>query len=484
MSTERELSFTFEGRRIPARSGQSIAGALHATGTRTLSRGIKYHRPRGYTCGFGACGDCPLRVDGMPSTVSCTTPVRGGERVRRETGLPSTRFDLLRTADLMRPFLRAGFQFTLFARQPRLSRLAGAVLAVLAGGGRAPDAAAAAAAKIARVERHEPEVLVIGGGASGLTAALAAADAGASVLLVDQELIGGRSRVRTEAVRVGSAASRPADVVRELLRRASAHARITMLRGTAIGLIDGLVPVIDADRPVRHEVRPFSIALATGSYETPLLIPGHDLPGVMLPDGALRLAEVEGVRPARRAVVIDGDPRAGDVAAALGAHGVRIVATVPAERVERITGWSRATGVRLRGAAGPGDAVLPRRIRAELVCAVGPRRAAEELSLHAVYGDSGSHDEIRSDAEAAPDAVSRAGGERIVVVGSARGEAAYSLDEASAAGVRLAALSRGARPARASRSAPASSRAEAEVPPAPSRPDAPAAASTGSRIRS
>ena len=428
MSDGRTLRFSFEGRPVEAREGQTIAGALHAAGIRTLSRGVKYHRPRGYTCGFGACGDCPLRVDGMPATTSCTVPVRGGEAVRREGGVPGVGFDLLRTADLLRPFLRAGFQFRLFAGQPRLSRLAGAVLAVLAGGGRAPSRAAAERSTILRAVTRGPDVLVIGGGASGLAAAIGAADAGAEVLVVDQELGGGRGLVRTEPVRVGGSPCRAADVVAELLDRAAAHPGIELLRGTAVGLVDGLVPVLDAGGRTRHDVRPRAVVLATGSYETPVLVPGHDLPGVMLADGALRLASVEGVAPGRRAVVVEDDPRAAAVADELRRHGVDVVARVPAAEVARVTGWARATGVRLR----PAGRARGRRLRADLVCLVGPRRAAEELVLHAAYGDAGSHDLVG--AVLGP----RDDGDPVAVVGSARGSAVYDTDEAAATGARLA----------------------------------------------
>lgn len=419
MTGESELRFTFEGRSVTAQPGQSIAGALHATGVRTLSRGVKYHRPRGYTCGFGACGDCPLQIDGMPSTVSCTTPVRGGEQVRREGGLPSVRFDLLRTADLMRPMLKAGFQFSLFAGQPRLSKLAGTLLAVLAGGGRAPSAAAAERSTVTRVERLSPDVLVIGAGVSGLTTALAAADAGAEVILVDQEHIGGRARVRTEPVHTVHGPALPAGLVADLLERVSSHTGIRVLRGIAIGITEGLIPVINEREQLRSEIRPEALILATGSYETPVLVPGHDLPGVMLADGALRLTEIEGVRPGRRAVIIAGDDRADDVARALQRSGVEIVASVPAEHVQRVTGWARATGVQINSGV-PGV----RRYRADLVCVVGPRRAASELELHAAYADAGSHELVTSDAAVSDLTDARS---RFAIVGSAAGSASYDL---------------------------------------------------------
>ena len=427
-----ELSFTFEGRRVPAKRGQSIAGALHASGVSTLSRGVKYHRPRGYTCGFGACGDCPLRIDGMPLTVSCTTPVEGGERVRREGAFPGAGFDLLRTADLMRPLLKAGFQFKLFAGQPRLSKLAGAVLAILAGGGRMPSAAAVARGTITRVERVAAPVLVIGGGVSGLAAALAAAEAGLEVVVVDRDFLGGRSQVRTEQIRNGQTRVRPDRVFPVLLGNAERHPRIRLIRGLAVGLIDGLVPVVSEREGARTEISPEALMIATGSYETPILVPGHDLPGAMLADAALKLAAVEGVPPGRRAVVVDGDPRASEVARELSRLGVEVVAQVPAKSVASITGWSRATGVRLRGGGVEGGTRSARaaRIRADLVCIVGPRRPAEELALHAAYASAGSHDLVLRDAPALA--------ARTVVVGTAAGDPEYSLTDISRRARQLA----------------------------------------------
>lgn len=429
MSDEQQPGFAFEGRPLAAQPGQSIAGALHAAGVRTLSRSVKYHRPRGYTCGFGACGDCLVQIDGMPSSPSCTTAVTGGEKVRREQGVPSAGFDLLRFADLLRPMLRAGFQFALFARQPRLSRLAGRVMAVLAGGGRMPSAAAAQRSSIERVERLEPPVLVIGGGVSGLTAALAAAEAGGSVVLVDQEFIGGRGRVRTERILDDGIERLPAELVDELLARARAHAGIRLIRGQAIGWIDGVVPVVDAATRTRYELSPGVVVLATGSYEVPVAVAGHDLPGVMLADGALRLAEIERVAPGRRAVVIADDPRAEAVAERLRGHGVQIVAVVPSARVRRITGWSRATGVIVS------EGGASRRIRADLVCVAGPRRRAEELALHVAYTGAGSHELVMTDQPAFD------GG--VAVVGSAAGDAGYSLSEIRAVAAALATRPRG-----------------------------------------
>lgn len=415
---EENVTFTFEGKTVTARPGQSIAAALHAEGVTNLSRGVKYHTPRGYTCGFGACGDCPLKINGMPNTPSCTTPAMGGEVVSREQGFPHPAFDVLRTADLMRPLLGAGFQFSLFARQPRLSKLAGWFLAILAGGNRFPTAAAVAGSRVASIERHEAEVLVIGGGLSGLTAAIAAAELGRSVVVVDRSFTGGRSPVRTEPVTDGEREIAPAQEATSLHDEAQRHPKITLITGVAAGVLDGVVPVMSG--VTRHEIRSGCVVLASGSYEVGIAVPGSDRPGVMLADAALKLARVERVSPGQRAVVIADDARAEAVADALSAEGVNVAAVIGADQLERVTGWGAARAVVYTDAGGK-----RRRVRCDLVCVAAGRRPADELVLHLAYAEAGSPERIAAGHTMPPPAS--------IVVGSAAGSAAYDLAQIRAA---------------------------------------------------
>ncbi len=41
------LTFRFDGRRVPAHPGDTVASALLANGIRLVGRSFKYHRPRG-----------------------------------------------------------------------------------------------------------------------------------------------------------------------------------------------------------------------------------------------------------------------------------------------------------------------------------------------------------------------------------------------------------------------------------------------------
>ncbi|HTZ38442.1 MAG TPA: (2Fe-2S)-binding protein [Stellaceae bacterium] len=81
-----EFHFTFEGRPVAAREGQSVAAALIAAGERCL-RIDEAGRPKGVVCGIGVCWECRCSIDGKPDIRACMTPAQAGMAVRRQHGL-------------------------------------------------------------------------------------------------------------------------------------------------------------------------------------------------------------------------------------------------------------------------------------------------------------------------------------------------------------------------------------------------------------
>ena len=84
MSTTFE--FTFEGKSITAREGQSVAAALLEAGERCL-RIDEAGNAKGAVCGIGVCWECRCSIDGVPDTRACVTEARPGIIVRRQQGL-------------------------------------------------------------------------------------------------------------------------------------------------------------------------------------------------------------------------------------------------------------------------------------------------------------------------------------------------------------------------------------------------------------
>lgn len=76
----------FEGRAIPFRAGQSLAGALMAAGIVHFRKSPVSGSERGPWCLMGICYECLLRIDGNDNQRACSTAARPGMKVERQNG--------------------------------------------------------------------------------------------------------------------------------------------------------------------------------------------------------------------------------------------------------------------------------------------------------------------------------------------------------------------------------------------------------------
>ncbi len=82
----KQVTITFDGRKLMALEGEPIAAALLANGIKKFRYSSKRKEPRGLFCGIGQCTDCVMEVDGVPNVRTCVTPVRDGMRVNTQNG--------------------------------------------------------------------------------------------------------------------------------------------------------------------------------------------------------------------------------------------------------------------------------------------------------------------------------------------------------------------------------------------------------------
>ncbi|MCB1493008.1 MAG: FAD-dependent oxidoreductase [Rhodobiaceae bacterium] len=270
------LTFTFDGRTITARPGQSLAAALTDAGILALREGPD-ETPRGIFCGMGVCQDCLVEVDGRPNRRACMTKADSGQTVRTQSARPALE---ARPASDISP------------------------------------------------ETATPDVLVIGGGAGGLSAAIAAANAGADVLVLDERKVPGGQFFKQRGDGKPPLDRQQADGAALFRRMRESGARL--LDACEVwGAFEG--PVIYADRdgsPVI--VRPKALVVATGAYERPRFIPGWDLPGVMTTGAAQTLWRSYGSLPGKRVAVFGNGPLNFQVADELQSGGAKIVAVAEA----------------------------------------------------------------------------------------------------------------------------------------------------------
>ncbi len=406
---DRPIRCDFEGRPLEGFAGDTLASAMLASGIAIVGRSFKYHRPRGlFAAGVEepnalvTVGEGGRTTPNLPAT---TLELRAGLRARRQNGWPSVAIDLGAMNGWLAPLLSAGFYYKTFmgprrgswmTYEPFIRRAAGLGRAVHE---RDPDRYHA---------RHAfTDVLVIGAGPAGLAAALAAAAAGAEVLLVEQDpALGGAL--------LAAPVTGPLEHWRAQLEAAvrAAPTIEVLTRTTAIGVYDGRTVALlerhdhaapDPERGAAREtvvtLRARAIVHATGAFERPLLFADNDRPGVMLASAARTYLNRYAVAPGRRALVATCTDAGWLTALDLAAAGTAVTIVEQRDEVappladaargagiEMHTGATVARALGARAVAGalvePLAGGRGRRIDCDLLCVSGGWSPALHLTSH------------------------------------------------------------------------------------------------------
>ena len=311
-----ELSFEFEGQRFRGFGGDTISSALAAAGAPYVARSFKYHRRRHILSFANHDSNTLFQVDGVPNVRGDVTPLAQGMRVSAINTFGGLKADRARWLDRLARFLPVGFYYKAFHSRrlfPRWERM----FRTLTGLGVVPlDAVRQTTAK----RYGFCDVLVVGGGPSGLSAALAAAAAGARVALVDESFRLGGSGMGLE-----SGEYRATHALIESVGRAPG---ITVNCATvaAAYYADHWVALADALRLTKMRAK--AVVFATGVIEQPAVFRNNDLPGVMLASAAMRLVLRYRVAPGRQVVMVAANLEAYRACLDLHSLGVRIAAIV------------------------------------------------------------------------------------------------------------------------------------------------------------
>jgi sarcosine oxidase, subunit alpha len=333
------LRFTFEGHGYQGFAGDTISSALAAAGAPYLARSFKYHRPRSILSFANHDSNTLFQVDGVPNVRGDVTLLRDGMRVSAVNTFGGLRRDKARVLDRFARLLPVGFYYKAFHSKrlfPRWERM----FRRLTGLGEVD----LGAPRTATPKRYGfCDVLVIGGGPSGMAAALAASEAGAQVALVD------------ESLRVAGNGAPSA-----LMQSVAESAGITLYSATVAAgyYADHWVALAEPDRMTKMRAR--AVVFATGVIEQPAVFRNNDLPGVMSACGAARLLARYGVAPGRRVVMVAANLDAYACCLDLHARGVAVAAIVDL-RAEADSGAAVsacvARGIPMLRASAPYEAV-------------------------------------------------------------------------------------------------------------------------------
>ena len=336
------LRFVFDGKHYQGYAGDTLASALLANGVRLVGRSFKYHRPRGVVAaGAGEPNALiTLRTGARaePNLRATQIELFDGLKAKSQNRWPSLQFDVGGATGLMSRLFPAGFYYKTFMWPSSWWMFYERVIRRAAGLG--PPTVLPDKDTYAKRFAH-CDVLVVGGGPSGLMAALAAGRSGARVMLVDENpALGGRLLAERTTV-----ADVPAlDWVTQSAAELASLANVRVLsRSVAFGYYDqNMVAVAErvADHVAEPEafsprqrlwcVRAREVVLATGALERPLVFPGNDRPGVMLASAAQSYANQYAVRCGGRAVVFCNNDSAYGAGLDLAGAGVDVAAIVDA----------------------------------------------------------------------------------------------------------------------------------------------------------
>ncbi|MBW4691476.1 MAG: (2Fe-2S)-binding protein [Lyngbya sp. HA4199-MV5] len=313
------IDFTFEGMLFRGYQGDTISSALWAAGQRILGRSFKYHRPRGLLS-FANHDINTLMQSGQVLNVRAdVTPLEAGMSLTAINTMGGMMGDRASVLNFFSPFLPVGFYYKAFLDKklfPFWERLIRRMTGLGEGDPSTPY--------IRTPKRYDfCDVLVVGAGIAGLSAALSAADTGAEVVIVDENAQAGGSSTYQR----GGNPSR-VEKTGEMLDAIASYPNIRLYTETqAAGYYaDHWIPLVDRDR--LSKMRAKAVIVASGAYEQPAVFHNNDLPGVMLASAAQRLIYRYAVKPMQRAVVLAANSDGYRAALDLTAHGVIVMAIV------------------------------------------------------------------------------------------------------------------------------------------------------------
>jgi NADPH-dependent 2,4-dienoyl-CoA reductase/sulfur reductase-like enzyme/Fe-S-cluster-containing hydrogenase component 2/bacterioferritin-associated ferredoxin len=269
-----EVSFTWNGKKLTGLDGEMISSALFANGIHIFGHHHKDNSPQGIFCANGQCSQCMVMVDGLP-VKSCMTPLRDKMAVASVEGLPAIPEDnsIPQTADIP-------------------------VKAV--------------------------DVLIIGGGPAGLSAAIELGKLGINTLIVDdKDQLGGKLVLQTHkffgSVKDSHAGTRGFEIGRilqdELL---SLNSVDVWLNATAVAVFSDSIVGVIKDNQYR-KIRPQKLLVATGAREKMLSFPGNTLPGVFGAGAFQTLVNRDLVKSSEKVLIVGG----GNVGLIAGYHAIQ-----------------------------------------------------------------------------------------------------------------------------------------------------------------
>jgi len=260
--TAKSISFTFNGKKLHAKPNEMISSALFANNIHIFGRHKKDNSAQGMFCANGQCSQCLVIADGIP-VKSCVTPVKKEMDVRSLDGIPK----LLEDDEVVK--------------------------------------------KGKKIPIIKTQVLIIGGGPAGMSAALELGELGVKCIICDdKQVLGGKLSLQTHnffgSIRDCYAGSRGMDIGDNLSDMIKTEKTVDVwINSPVVGVFsDGLVGIIKNGNYTL--VKPDRLLITTGAREKTLAFPGCDLPGVYGAGAFQTLVNRDLIKPTDKLFIVGG----------------------------------------------------------------------------------------------------------------------------------------------------------------------------------
>ncbi|MGC9070521.1 MAG: FAD-dependent oxidoreductase [Elusimicrobiales bacterium] len=261
--TERkEVEFYFDGKRYIGYEGEAVSSALIANGINIFSYHKKDSVPQGIFCANGQCAQCSVVIDGRVLK-ACITPLHKGMNI-----------ETLRGAAKVKP-VKKDFTYS-------------------------------------KIEEIETDVLVVGGGPSGMSCAIELGRFNLDVMIVDDKSrLGGKLLLQTHKF-FGSvddcyAGTRGIDIADRLEHEINKYPSIKVLTESVVfGVFSDKKIGVIRENEVCYLIKPKVVVFATGAREKMLLFEGNTLVGVYGAGAFQTLINRDLVKPCKRIFIVGG----------------------------------------------------------------------------------------------------------------------------------------------------------------------------------
>ena len=335
------VSFKFNGQKLFGFKGDTLASALLANDIHLVGRSFKYHRPRGImTCG----SEEPNAIVQIGNDPSSTEPNVRATEIELYEGLesfsqncwPSVNFDVGGINNFLSPLLPAGFYYKTFMWPASFWEKYEFFIRHSAGLGKSPTKPDT---DLYDHQYAHCDVLVIGGGISGILSAKLAAEKGLNTILIDDKNCLGGSTIYQEddCFKINNDYSNK--WLKKEIDNFKNYPNLLIKKRTSLAAFHGYNYLLAKENLTDHlganerknkirqrlwKIRAKKVVIATGSIERPLIFNNNDRPGILLSSSIKKYIDFFGVKSGNEISLFTNNDSAYETAISLNKSGVKV----------------------------------------------------------------------------------------------------------------------------------------------------------------